>query len=557
MEVVGFIIIAVVVIIIIFANGMMNERKMKKLYALRLLSDYGKNSDRKYKDGEFEHIVGYDNSHNSDFHLDTITWNDLDMDTIFKQMNYTKSSAGEEYLYHLLKCPAVNGQDYSVLEEKITYFMQHEKERQTLQLALHEMGRTGKYSIYDYLKNLEVLGKRSNKKDIIADLLFIPAIFLLFYNIGYGIAFIFLLILYNIITYFKEKEKIDPYITCFAYVFRIIKGVDLLNSKRIEQINEEQEKLKNLKKKFTKFKRFSFLIMSKSRMTGNPTEIVIDYARMFLHIDIIKFNSMLHEVKLHWNDIDEMLHIIGKIDVYLSIGEYRNHLHEYCVPVFEKDKYQVKQIYHPLLENPVKNDIDVKRSILLTGSNASGKSTFLKTIAVNAILAQSIHTVAASEYHANQYKIFTSLALKDNIFNGESYYMAEIKSIKRIIDESNKGDVPLLGFVDEVLRGTNTVERIAASSVVLKILSKAKGFMFAATHDLELTDILNHDYDNYHFEEYIKDGDVSFPYLIKFGKATSRNAIKLLEMMQYDKDIVREANNMAEEFEKTGIWEEV
>ena len=93
--------------------------------------------------------------------------------------------------------------------------------------------------------------------------------------------------------------------------------------------------------------------------------------------------------------------------------------------------------------------------------------------------------------------------------------------------------------------------------MVLKILSKAKGLMFAATHDLELTDILNHDYDNYHFEEYIRDGDVSFPYLIKFGKATSRNAIKLLEMMQYDKDIVRKANHMAEKFEKTGIWEEV
>ncbi len=557
MEVVGFIIIAIVVIVFIFANGIINERKMKRRYAQKLLTEYGNKTDRKYKDGEFEHITGYHNNHTTFFQLDKITWNDLDMDAIFKQMNYTKSSAGEEYLYHLLKCPQINNQDYQDFEDKVNYFMNNEKDRQTLQIALHEIGRTGKYSIYDYLKNLDILGNRDNKKDIIVDLLFIPAIALLFYQIGYGIVVIFLLVLYNIVTYFKEKSKIDPYITCFAYVFRIINGVDFITAKHVSQIEEEQNKLVLLKKKFTRFKRFSFLIMSKSRMSGNPTEIVIDYARMFLHIDIIKFNSMLQEVKLHWSDIDEILTIIGKMDAYISIGEYRKYLKDYCIPVFEKDKYQVQQIYHPLLENPIKNDITVKRSILLTGSNASGKSTFLKTIAVNAILAQSIHTVAASTYYADRYKVFTSLALKDDIFNGESYFMAEIRSIKRIIDESQKENTPLLGFVDEVLRGTNTIERIAASSVVLKSLSKANGFMFAATHDLELTDILKQTYDNYHFEEYLKDGDVYFPYLIKDGKATSRNAIRLLEMMQYDSDIISKANDMAEKFEKTGSWKVV
>lgn len=554
MEIIGFIMIAIIVVVIIFANGMINERNLKKNYEEKLLTNYGKEPDRVYKDGEFEHINGFDKHHEEDFTLDTITWNDLDMDSLFKQMNYTKSSAGEEYLYHILKTPDIQKKDYTKYENQVSYFMTHEAERKTMQIALHEMGRTGKYSIYDYLNNLDTLGDRSNKKDIFVDLLFIPAIALMFYSIGYGIVLLFVLILYNLVTYFREKGEIDPYITCFAYVFRVIRGVKTINAKTFDILKEEQETLSRLEKQFTRFKRFSSLIMSKSRMTGNPTEIGVDYLRMFFHIDIIKFNSMLHEVKKHWNDIDEILRVVGYLDTILAVGEYRTHLVTYCIPQFMDKQYDAKNIYHPLLKEPVKNNIQIKKSILLTGSNASGKSTFLKTVAVNAILAQSIHTVAAESYQADYYRIYTSLSLKDNIFDGDSYYMAEIKSIKRIMDAAKNSEVPILGFVDEVLRGTNTIERIAASSIILKSMSKANGYMLAATHDVELTEILKDIYDNYHFDEIIKDNDIFFPYMIKKGKALSKNAILLLEMMGYDRDIVANANKMAAQFEKTGIW---
>ena len=555
MEIVGFIIIAVVVVLFIFLNGMINERKIKKQYEEKLTSNYGKETDRVYKDGEFEHINGFNKHHNEEFTLDDITCNDLDMDSLFKQMNYTKSSAGEEYLYHILKTPGIHEKDYATYESQVSYFMTHEVERKSLQLALHEIGRTGKYSIYDYLNNLDTLGNRSNKKDILVDLLFIPAIALMFYSIGYGIILLFVLILYNLVTYFRKKVEIDPYITCFAYVFRVIRGADRINRNQIAEIKEQQSELASLKKRFVKFKRFSFLIMSKSRMTGNVTEIGIDYMRMFFHIDIIKFNSMLREVKKHWNDIDEMLKIMGYLDATLSIGEYRTFLGKYCIPEFEKGKYQADALYHPLLKEPVKNDIKVEKSILLTGSNASGKSTFLKTVAVNAILAQSIHTVAADSYKADYYRIYTSLSLKDNIFDGDSYYMAEIKSIKRMMDALKNSDVPVLGFVDEVLRGTNTVERIAASSIILRSMSKSHGYMFAATHDVELTEILKNEYENYHFDEVIQDKDIYFPYILKKGKALSKNAILLLELMGYDNEIVASANRMAANFEKTSIWD--
>lgn len=209
--------------------------------------------------------------------------------------------------------------------------------------------------------------------------------------------------------------------------------------------------------------------------------------------------------------------------------------------------------YHPLLENPVTNSICAKRGVLITGSNASGKSTFIKTVAINAILAQTIYTVVAKNYRGSYFKIFSSMALRDDLQGNESYYIVEIKSLKRILQQSNN-EIPTLCFVDEVLRGTNTLERIAASAQILKSLDEGNAICFAATHDLELTHILEKHFDNYHFQEEIKDGQVVFDYALQSGRAISRNAIKLLGMMGYNDEIIRQAEDMANTFLEEGVW---
>ena len=179
-------------------------------------------------------------------------------------------------------------------------------------------------------------------------------------------------------------------------------------------------------------------------------------------------------------------------------------------------------------------------------------------VAINAILAQTIHTCSARSYEGGCYRIFSSMALRDDLANGESYYIVEIKSLKRIMDAALDASAsPLLCFVDEVLRGTNTVERIAASTQILHQLSIRRGvYCFAATHDIELTHLLDGDYDNYHFEEDVKDHDVLFSYHLMSGRAQSRNAIKLLEVIGFTQDITQKSQKMAECFIKTGKWED-
>ena len=147
------------------------------------------------------------------------------------------------------------------------------------------------------------------------------------------------------------------------------------------------------------------------------------------------------------------------------------------------------------------------------------------------------------------------MSLRDDLLHKDSYFMVEIKALKRIFDYSiSHPERKVLCFVDEVLRGTNTVERIAACTQILKKLSDMGVLTFAATHDIELTSLLEDIYDNYHFDEEIRDDDVLFNYLIKPGKATSKNAIKLLSIMGFSDDIVDRAKLMADDFTENGVW---
>ena len=253
----------------------------------------------------------------------------------------------------------------------------------------------------------------------------------------------------------------------------------------------------------------------------------------------------------------EVFEIVGLLDAMCAIASFRAMLPVYCIPEFSNErKYHAKELYHPFLKEPIPATMITKKSVLITGSNASGKSTFIKSAAMNAILAQTIHTVCAKEYQSSFFKVMTSMALSDNLFTKESYYIAEIKSLKRILQETN-GTIPVLGFVDEVLRGTNTVERISASSQILATLSVSNALMFAATHDIELTYMLEELFENYHFEEQIKEKEILFDYKLKMGRATTQNAIALLRLLEYPEDITRKAKETAKQFLLEGEWRKV
>lgn len=548
----------VLLVAVILAKGVYDDRKEKREFRYKLYHHYGRPPKKEYGAERYASIPRFFEKHPREGQIDDITWNDLSLDDIFKRLNDTYSSAGEEYLYYSLRTPSFQEDELRHFDEVCTYFQEHADERVKTQLILAQLGRTGKFSLYDYLEHLDVLGQRSNFRHYAVNLLFLPAIATIFFQPSYGLVSFAVLAIYNMVTYFKEKNEIDTYITSFAYVMRLLRAADQLGNLKIEACAGETEAIRAHRRKLGRFRRGAFWLMSSGRMSGsgNPIDIFMDYLRMTLHLDLIKFNNMLVQVRGHLDDIDAIVQNVGYIETAIAVGAYRKSAEgQWCRPVFtEKRQMNAENMYHPMINEPVKNSLRTERGVLLTGSNASGKSTFLKTAAICAILSQTICTCPADSYEGSFFRICSSMALRDDLGSGESYYIVEIKSIKRILDITEHSPEKVLCFVDEVLRGTNTVERIAASTQILQGLATEKVLCFAATHDIELTELLADSYENYHFEEEVADGDIRFNYRLLDGKAVTRNAIKLLGIMGYDEKIIERANRQAAVFMETGVW---
>ncbi|MBR1931089.1 MAG: hypothetical protein IJ833_06400 [Lachnospiraceae bacterium] len=544
-------------ILIVFIREAYLGKKREKEFVRSLYEDYGKEPKRELTSERLKKVGSYYQRHLEPGQVDDITWNDLSMDEVFKQMNHTLSATGEEYLYYTLRNTVKTRQELNSLERLIVYFSEHEEERVKVQLLMNRLGFVGKYSLYDYLDQLDYLGSRSNRKHLVADVLFLPLIGLLFVDVPMALLGMAVLIVYNITTYFGEKKLIDPYIVSFSYIMRLLNTAEAFCKLNISVCEAQTKTLTEQVNALKDVRKGAFWVMWQT--TGNPSDVlgvIMDYLRMIFHTDIIVFNRMLACVKEHIAEIDVVIGQLGYVETAIAIGAYRRSMKNgYCVPkLVEKGSLEIQAAYHPLIKEPVKNSIRVERGVLLTGSNASGKSTFLRTVALNAIMAQTIHTCAADTYSGMLYRIYSSMSLKDDLESGESYYMVEIKALKRILDTATSYEGSVLCFVDEVLRGTNTVERIAASTQILKSLAGSNLICFAATHDIEMTRLLEQDYDNYHFEEDVRDGDILFDYRLLPGRATGRNAIKLLEIMGYDANIVQEASRLAGKFMETGQW---
>jgi len=555
---------AVVIIIVLFLiiKGIYDEKKYKQRLYLRLKNSWGKPSRQEYPQQLMDAVKYYYNNNKGDNDIDDITYNDLNMDAVYKSINHTMTSIGEEYLYALLRTPCT---DIAVLEERervINCIEADGEGRIKLQMALAGMGKLNRISVYSYISDIKNMDSGNKLYHIFCAAALLVSAGLCFVKPAIMVLVTALIIIYNVITYYKNKAEIDPYIQVFAFIARTISQSEDVAKAGIAGIEEYQERLVSCTAGLKKFGKNSWLV-SGGNMSGDILDSFMDYIRILFHIDLMKVCDMVNELKKHENELADIYNITGYIDSMVSIASFRAGTGSWCVPALKYTDsrknitMEFTDLYHPLIENPVKNSIKTEKSILITGSNASGKSVFIKTVAINAIFAQTIHTVLAESYSSCFFRVYSSMALRDDIFSNESYYIVEIKSLKRILDKAEEQGVPVLCFIDEVLRGTNTLERIASSSQILKQIATLKSLCFAATHDLELAKILVNYFDNYHFEETVKENDVIFDYKLRKGNTKTRNAIKLLNMIGYDKTITSRAEELAQFFLENGSWREL
>jgi DNA mismatch repair ATPase MutS len=199
--------------------------------------------------------------------------------------------------------------------------------------------------------------------------------------------------------------------------------------------------------------------------------------------------------------------------------------------------FHTKNIKHPLIPQTdnVGNDFKLSKEnsiAIITGSNMSGKSTFLRTIAVNLVLAYAGAPVCAEEMTCGIFNIYTSMRKTDDVKGNVSTFYSELLRIKNIVNMANRG-INILFLIDEIFNGTNSQDRTTGATAVLNTLQLENTLGIISTHDLKLCNLSDNPgskYINYHFREYYENNSIKFDYKIYPGPSRTRNAIFLIKM---------------------------
>lgn len=491
-----------------------------------IISAFGQKKSRNGYDFSREYYEKIDEKY-----IDNITYNDLELEEIFKKFDRTYTGIGMEYMFAQL---FTKDNNHDGLEHILKAY-QEQKTRDTCIYELYKLGR--RYSgILDMCGNLKkipiyILGIIT----ILAVLLIVAIIasFINIENIGYLISLIVINNILNMAFGSQHNHITDQIMT----VNKMVGSLTILMKCNIFNKGENQEVttlLHVLKRKF--FLASVYTWVSK-----------IDILYLFELIKAIFFTDFFQAFYLRKELFDleqEILKIyeyIGKCDMALSIYCIRNQ-YQTCIPTVSKDKkIEFDNCYHPMLKSPVTNSFCLDDNCIITGSNASGKSTFLKTIGVNIVFARAFNTCFSDAFLYYSFELVSSIHMKDDMLSGDSYYVKEIKVLKRIVDVAKSGDYLIL--IDEILRGTNERERVLIAKAIIRYLFNTESMTMLTTHDLAIVNDFIDTCKLQCFNDTVKENEIVYDYKIHDGICTVGNAISLLSIIDFNQEIIDTIEN--------------
>jgi len=468
--------------------------------------------------------------------LDDRSWDDLTMDAVYARIDTTMTNPGEEVLYSLLRTPQTNRDGLNVRKSYIDYFQNNGDRKKEVQEMLYRAGRD----------DLDITGMLTGelKPRPLMRAVSIGLPLLLLASLLYtalaqntiGLLSAMLLFFVSIFVHFGVDHEFHHQSDAALYLGKLVNV-----SNKIVPIIENDfpglaAELEAIYRECKPIGKGAWLL---TRNEGLDT--LTDQLNALILAKERKFFKMLTDIERHRDELLRLYRLLGELDAYISVAAYREAVPHWCAPQItaEKGMLNCTDIYHPLLSDPVSNSISISgKGVLITGSNMSGKSTFLRTLAINALFAQTLCTCLASRYRTGIYHIVTSMSIRDDVLAGKSYYLREAEAILRIIRASEQ-EIQCLAVIDEMFRGTNAVDRVHASIEVLCYLASHNALPLIATHDMQIVPRLT-DYEQYYFTEDIsEEGDLTYDYRIRRGIAPSRNAIKILERLGYPGEIIR------------------
>jgi DNA mismatch repair ATPase MutS len=459
------------------------------------------------------------------------------MDLIYSRLNQTLTIPGEQVLYALLRRPIFSRKPLEERGQVIDDFAKDPNIREIVQVILSKLGKIGGRYFVD------LLWEEHPAPDKLAFLypwllFFIPA-FIALGLFGHNLGWFGLIALSlgNAVIHYRTKRKFSEDLPSIRYLGRMIKCASRLKRLRGSSLEAYGTRLESALEKVSR------IASETTLLSLGDNNALFEYLNILFLIEVRAFHSYLKLMEKHKNQLREIFETIGFLDAMAAAASCKAGLKASVEPELTDSPafLDIESIVHPLLEKPLPNSVHLRTGgMLITGSNMSGKTTFLKTIGVNLLFAQTLYFCLAKNFRSSFFNVLTLIGRKDNIIEGKSYYLDEILTLLRIIQAGGQ-DIPCLCLIDELFRGTNSVERISASAEVLLYLAKKNGLVLASTHDLELTRLVADAYVNYHFQEEIDEHGLSFNYQLREGPSETRNAIKLLRHVGYPEEITKAA----------------
>lgn len=476
------------------------------------------------------------------------TLQDLDFEELFMYLDRTCSKIGQQYLYLTLRTIPRNKDRTSHFEKIIKFLRENPEAKESAVLDMSRLNEPGAY----FLQRLIFDTPMAKPKWfwIIPALsgISVAALVLSFVSTVFAPVFMLLLTV-NFIFHYWNKNNVLTYSNSIpqllildAVAHKMIRsGVFLDNTERIREANEAVHKISRL----------SVFFKMEPTLTselGVLADFFLELIKAAFLLEPMVMFKMISELESRKNEIKTVFNAVAQVDVALSISSFRDALPYYAFPDITdtKKSFYASEMYHPLLPNPVANTMDLSdcKSVLISGSNMSGKTTFIRTIGINTILSQTINTACAKQFVTPRLKVHSAIKISDSLLDDTSYYYAEVKALKEMIAES-ESEYQNLFLLDEIFKGTNTVERISSGKAVLSYLNRGENLVIVSTHDIELIDLLSKTYNYFHFAESVENDLLTFDYRLKQGRSMNTNAIRILEINKFPEEITEEAKSLA------------
>jgi DNA mismatch repair ATPase MutS len=531
-----------IIFIVISSNLFDKSRKFNEI--LYLISSWPNAYDSKFdfnKIHKFYYEYGPKSLNENTFHdIDDQTAHDLNVDEVFKKISNCSSTPGEQMLYYILRTPKTNSTELIERNKIIDKFKNDENLRSTIQQIFSNLGKQRKGEIFNLFNTETVVNK---SKVLLYNLIALSSVVALVWFIIDGAdkipAFIGIFAIYMFIS-LRTASEIEYELTSLQYLGDFIRASKELSKIDDPTLKDEIDKIKERVDLFSKIDKKTLFIYSQGAL-----DIFIETINALFLTRIRSYYSIINIIKKNRQELMELYALVGKIEAYISVSSYRTKLKNYSLPNFTDNKnnlFKIENACHPLLEDGIPNSINLNnKGVILTGSNMSGKSTFMRTLALNMLLAQSIYTCLCDDYNASFFRVMSSLSISDDVLSGTSYYLEECNAVLRILNSLDE-EVPAFCIIDEIFKGTNPIERIATSKQILKYIMNRNALSIVATHDLELAETCNDKYLKYYFCEDVDENEgLIFDFKLKEGICNTGNAIKLLSYLGYPNEIINDS----------------